>query len=61
MKTANSLTNAEIIELADNMRRYGGNFISRLADALVAGDPINRQKILDCFPEVVERYKNIRF
>lgn len=44
--------------LVDNMRRYGGNFISKLADAMVAADPENYGKLLEAFPDVVEKYTN---
>ncbi len=34
----------------------GGNFAVKLADCLAAADPINRQRLLEAFPELVERY-----
>lgn len=49
----------EKFQLVDNMRRYGGNFVSKLADALVAADPENAQRICDAFPDVVERYREL--
>lgn len=52
-----TLTPKEKFQLVDNMRRYGGNFVSRLADALVAADPENAQRICDAFPDVVEKYR----
>jgi len=42
--------------LVDNMRRYGGNFISKLADAMVAADPKNYKILLDAFPHYVKEY-----
>lgn len=42
--------------LVDNMRRYGGNFVSRLADAMIAADPSNFNRLCDAFPEIVKRY-----
>ena len=36
--------------------RQGGNFAVKLADCLAAADPVNRQRLLDAFPELVERY-----
>lgn len=42
--------------LVDNMRRYGGNFVSKLADAMVAADPENYGKLLKAFPDIVEKY-----
>jgi hypothetical protein len=44
--------------LVDNMRRYGGNFVSKLADAMVAADPTNYQRLCSAFPDIVEKYRN---
>jgi hypothetical protein len=45
------------IQLVENMRRYGGNFVSKLADAMIAADPQNFQRICDAFPEIVKRFE----
>lgn len=42
--------------MVDNMRRFGGNFITKLAEAMVAADPKNYQTLCNAFPEVVEEY-----
>lgn len=42
--------------MVDNMRSSGGNFVSKLADAMVAADPQNYQKLCSAFPEIVEKY-----
>lgn len=42
--------------LIDNMRRYGGNFVSKLAEAMVAADPANFEKLVEAFPEIVKKY-----
>lgn len=57
MTTQIILTSDQKFKLVENMRRYGGNFVGKLADALVAADPVNAQKIYDAFPEIVEKYK----
>ena len=57
MTTQIILTSEQKFKLVENMRRYGGNFVSKLADALIAADPVNAQKIYDAFPEIVEKYK----
>lgn len=44
--------------LVDNMRRYGGNFLSKLADAMVAADPDNYRKLVEAFPEIIQKYSN---
>lgn len=38
------------------MQSHGGSFVSALAQALRYADPINRQRILDAFPDLVEKY-----
>lgn len=52
-----TLTGNEKFKLVENMRRYGGNFVSKLADALIAADPKNTQRIYDAFPDIVEKYR----
>lgn len=46
----------ELSATLDNMRRFGGNFCSRLADAIAAADPGNRERLLSAFPELLQRY-----
>lgn len=50
------LSHSEFTLLVDAMRKYGGNFISKLADAMVAADPKNREKLLNAFPDEVSKY-----
>ncbi len=38
------------------MERFGGTFCTKLAAAMRYADPSNRQKILNAFPEIVEKY-----
>jgi hypothetical protein len=45
--------------LVDNMRATGGNFVGKLADAMVAADPVNFDRLCAAFPEVVEKYSTI--
>ena len=42
--------------LVENMRQYGGNFASKLADAMVAADPDNFKILVEAFPQIVEKY-----
>lgn len=42
--------------LTEAMRRYGGNFCNKLADAICAADLTNRKKIIDAFPDIAEKY-----
>jgi hypothetical protein len=45
-------------KLVENMRRRGGNFVSKLADALIAADPQNTERIIKAFPDIVEKYSS---
>jgi hypothetical protein len=38
------------------MQQHGGKFVQSLATALRYADPLNRQKILDSFPDLVLKY-----
>jgi hypothetical protein len=42
--------------LVENMQKRGGNFVSKLADALIAADPKNAERIMEAFPDIVEKY-----
>lgn len=50
------LTSEQFHRMLGTVRRNGGSFSVKLADCLAAADPINRQRLLECFPELVERY-----
>jgi hypothetical protein len=45
-------------KLVENMRRRGGNFVGKLADALIAADPQNTERIIKAFPDIVEKYSS---
>ena len=36
--------------------QYGGTFFRRLAEAGLAADPINRQRLITAFPELTTLY-----
>lgn len=38
------------------MEQYGGSFVSSIAQALRFADPINRQRLIDAFPDLVAKY-----
>lgn len=42
--------------LIDNMRRYGGNFATKLADAMAAADPENFNILVQAFPWLADKY-----
>ena len=50
------MTPTETYQLTVRMETYGGKFISSLAVALRYADPINKNKILAAFPEIIARY-----
>lgn len=45
--------------MVENMRKYGGNFVSKLADAMISADPQNYQRLCSAFPEIVEKYGSV--
>lgn len=49
-------TSDDFYIFAETMRRYGGGFCKKLADAFCAADSSNKQKIIAAFPELVENY-----
>lgn len=46
----------EILKIADNMRRYGGSFVSLLGDALIKADQENAVKLQYTFSEYFDKY-----
>jgi hypothetical protein len=50
------LTSEQFHSMLGTIRRNGGSFAVKLADCLAAADPSNRQRVLDAFPEIIERY-----
>lgn len=45
-----------IHEVCDQMRMLGGNFVIRLGIAIIAADDTNRARLIDAFPEIIEKY-----
>lgn len=50
------LNSSELFTMITLMQSHGGSFVSSLAQALRYADPVNRQRILDAFPDLVEKY-----
>ena len=50
------MNSSQFFAMTALMETYGGTFVSHLATALRYADPVNRQKILDALPEIVEKY-----
>ena len=38
------------------MQSHGGSFVGAIAQALRFADPVNRQRLLDAFPDLVQKY-----
>jgi len=49
-------SNQDYYILTETMRKYGGHFMSKLADAICVADLTNKKKLIDAFPEVVTTY-----
>lgn len=49
------------IEVATAMIAYGGGFVCMLGKAFFYADPINKQKIIDAFPEYWEKYSKLAY
>jgi len=46
----------EIINALETASIHAGSFYSKLADAGLAADPINKQRLLKAFPELLKNY-----
>ena len=46
----------QVAKASDNMQKYGGGFASALGWAMVKADADNLQRIVNAFPELIERY-----
>jgi hypothetical protein len=50
------MTKTEGLHTLLTMKKFGGNFEQHLAAAGLNADPVNRQRLLDAFPEVERKY-----
>ena len=41
---------------AQTLKKFGGHFCSKLADAYCAADLTNKARIINAFPELLEKY-----
>lgn len=48
----------EILKISENMRVYGGSFMSAIGEALVRADSENTKKLTKAFAKEFERYLN---
>jgi 2-oxo-4-hydroxy-4-carboxy--5-ureidoimidazoline (OHCU) decarboxylase len=47
---------AQFFAMTALMESHGGTFVSCISQALRYADPVNRQRLLDAFPDLVEKY-----
>lgn len=40
----------------ETLQAYGGSFVKRLAAALSVADPKNFERLINAFPELIEKY-----
>jgi 2-oxo-4-hydroxy-4-carboxy--5-ureidoimidazoline (OHCU) decarboxylase len=50
------MTHDDFCILTETMQRYGGHFMTKLADAIRAADQTNRFRIIHAFPEIVRDF-----
>ena len=50
------MNSAQLTAMICLMQSHGGSFVSSIAQALRVADPVNRQRLLDAFPDLVEKY-----
>jgi len=54
--TTQPMNSSQLFAMTALMETYGGTFVSSISQALRYADPVNRQKLLDAFPDLVEKY-----
>lgn len=52
-------TNDEILTIGQNMKRFGGSFMSAIGEALLKADMGNQRKLVDAFRVDCEKYLSI--
>ena len=53
----NNMTRDELLSIMLAMETYGGSFVQNLAKAMFCADSDNLQRIVNAFPELIEKYK----
>ena len=51
-----AVTGKQTLASIKSAHQYGGDFISKIAAAALAGDPRNRDRVLQAFPEIIAQY-----
>ncbi len=52
------ITEEEKRNVAGNMKKYGGSFVSYLGETIERADAENTRKIKNTWPDLWEKYKN---
>ena len=50
------MNSAQLTAMICLMQSHGGSFVNAIAQALRVADPVNRQRLLDAFPDLVKKY-----
>jgi predicted P-loop ATPase/GTPase len=58
--TVRSYTATDLMKISENMVKYGGSFFASIGTALRVADIDNTIKILEAWPEEIERYSNYK-
>ena len=53
------INESEFHKMIQNMKTYGGSFIKSLAGTLTLADPLNREKLIQTFPDYCEKYRKM--
>ena len=51
-----AVTEKQTLASIKSAYQYGGDFMSKIAAAALAGDPRNRDRVLRAFPEIIAKY-----
>lgn len=50
------MTESELHDTLETAITFGGKFMATLARAVHYADSVNRQRLLEAFPEIIDRY-----
>jgi hypothetical protein len=50
------MNQSELTAMICLMQSHGGSFVGAIAQALRFADPVNRQRLIDAFPDIIEKY-----
>ena len=51
-----AVTEKQTLASIKTAHHYGGSFLSKIAEAALAADPRNRDRVLLAFPEIIAKY-----